>query len=225
MAEKGPKNFSRFMRHGTRGDQVENGLKRQPGIKWQKKGRKIFRALCAIFLLLIRIQSHKRLQTVFSIGQLDHHIMTRNTIFIFRWQMESRNNNNNELKLRLLDQKRTLLNRQVEYSPNPQHRNSSQHFEYFGNRRVRESRNEQKRTSRQFPSDLKRKSIIEELIVLQSTKNWFSAQLNKESTCTALKSTRILVQYGFMNQLEVIYSKTHVPIHPCLTIKQTILNV
>ena len=23
------------MRHGTRGDQVENGLKRQPGIKWQ----------------------------------------------------------------------------------------------------------------------------------------------------------------------------------------------
>ena len=35
MAEKGPKKFSRFMRHGTRGDQVENGLKRQPGIKWQ----------------------------------------------------------------------------------------------------------------------------------------------------------------------------------------------
>ena len=55
MAEKGPKNFSRFMRHGTRGDQVENGLKRQPGIKWQKKGRKIFRALCAIFLLLILV--------------------------------------------------------------------------------------------------------------------------------------------------------------------------
>ena len=25
MAEKGPKNFSRFMRRGTRGDQVEKG--------------------------------------------------------------------------------------------------------------------------------------------------------------------------------------------------------
>ena len=25
MAEKGPKKFSRFMRHGTRGDQVEIG--------------------------------------------------------------------------------------------------------------------------------------------------------------------------------------------------------
>ena len=30
------------MRHGTRGDQVENGLKRQPGIKWQKKRPKNF---------------------------------------------------------------------------------------------------------------------------------------------------------------------------------------
>ena len=45
MAEKGPKKFSRFMRHGTRGDQVE---KRRPGKKWQKKGRKNFRALCAM---------------------------------------------------------------------------------------------------------------------------------------------------------------------------------
>ena len=61
LAEKGPKNFSRFMRHGTRGDQVEKGgqveigsqvEKRRPGKKWQKKGRKNFRALCAIFLLL-----------------------------------------------------------------------------------------------------------------------------------------------------------------------------
>ena len=131
----------------------------------------------------IRIQSHNRLQTVFSFGQLDHLFMTRNTIFIFRWFMESRNNNNNnnEVKLRLRDQKRTLVNKQVEHSLNPQHSNSSQHSEYFGNRKVRESRNEQKRTSKQFPSDLKRESIIEELAVLLSTKNWFSAQLNKES--------------------------------------------
>ena len=57
MAEKGPKKFSRFMRHGTRGDQVEKGgqveigsqvEKRRPGKKWQKKVRKNFRALCAI---------------------------------------------------------------------------------------------------------------------------------------------------------------------------------
>ena len=27
-----------------------NGRKRQPGIKWQKKGRKNFRALCAMVL-------------------------------------------------------------------------------------------------------------------------------------------------------------------------------
>ena len=46
MAEKGPKNISRFMRRNTRGDLVE---KKQPGIK---NGRKIFRALCAISLLL-----------------------------------------------------------------------------------------------------------------------------------------------------------------------------
>ena len=151
--------------------------------------------------------------------------MTRNTIFIFRWLMESRNNNNNnEIKLRLRDQKRTLVNKQVERSPNPQHSNSTQHSEYSQNRRVRESRNEQKRTSKPFPSDLKRESMIEELIVLQSTKNWFSAQLNKESMYPAVRSTQIHVQYGFMNQLEVIYSKTHDPNHPCLTIKQNSLN-
>ena len=58
--------------------------------------------------------------------------------------MESKNNNNNnnEVKLRLLDLQRTLVNKQVEHSPNPQHSNSTQHFEYFGNRRVRESKNE-----------------------------------------------------------------------------------
>ena len=27
LAEKGPKRFSRFMRHGTRGGQADNGLK------------------------------------------------------------------------------------------------------------------------------------------------------------------------------------------------------
>ena len=57
MAEKGPKKFSRFMRHGTRGDQVEKrrpGRNRQPGRKkearkkWQKKAEKIF-ALYAPF--------------------------------------------------------------------------------------------------------------------------------------------------------------------------------
>ena len=90
----------------------------------------------------IRIQSHKRLLTVFSFGQLDHLFMTRSTIFIFRWHMESRNNNNNEIKLRLLDLKRTLVNKQVERFYNPQHSNSTQHFEYSQNRRVRESRNE-----------------------------------------------------------------------------------
>ena len=54
LAEKGPKKFSRFMRHGTRGDQVENGLKgdqveigsqvekRRPGIKIAEKGPKKF---------------------------------------------------------------------------------------------------------------------------------------------------------------------------------------
>ena len=52
MAEKGPKKFSRFMRHGTRGDQVEKGgqveigsqvEKRRPGRKKEarkKNGRK-----------------------------------------------------------------------------------------------------------------------------------------------------------------------------------------
>ena len=91
----------------------------------------------------IRIQSHKSLQTVISFGQLDHLFMTKSTIFIFRWQMESRNNNNNnEVKLRLLDLQRTLVNKQVEHSPNPQHSNSTQHSEYSQNRRVRESRNE-----------------------------------------------------------------------------------
>ena len=151
--------------------------------------------------------------------------MTRSTIFTFRWQMGSRNNNNNEIKLRLLDLQRTLVNKQVEHTYNPQHSNSTQHSEYFGNRRVRESRNEQKRTSKQFLRDLQRESMIEELVVLLFTKNWFSAQLNKESMCTALRSTRILVKDGFMNQLEVKYSKTHVPNHPCLTIKQNIINV
>ena len=43
------------------------------------------------------------------------------------------------------------MNKQVEHSPNPQHSNSTQHSEYSQNRRVRESRNEQKRTLRQFP--------------------------------------------------------------------------
>ena len=36
---------------GSNGDQVEIGgqvEKRRPGIKWQKKGRKSFRALCAM---------------------------------------------------------------------------------------------------------------------------------------------------------------------------------
>ena len=56
MAEKGPKNFSRFMRHGTRGEQADNGLKRQPGKKWQKKGRKIFRALCAMAIKVARLK-------------------------------------------------------------------------------------------------------------------------------------------------------------------------
>ena len=40
MAEKGPKNFSRFMRHGTRGDQVENGRKRRPGRKKEARLKK-----------------------------------------------------------------------------------------------------------------------------------------------------------------------------------------
>ena len=35
--------------NGQKGSQVE---KRRPGIKWQKKGRNSFRALCAISLLL-----------------------------------------------------------------------------------------------------------------------------------------------------------------------------
>ena len=57
--------------------------------------------------------------------------------------MESKNNNNNnEIKLRLLDLKRTLVNKQVEHSPYPQHSNSTQHSEYSQNWRVRESRNE-----------------------------------------------------------------------------------
>ena len=45
MAEKGPKKFSRFMRHGTRGDQVEIGSqveKRRSGIKMAEKGPKKF---------------------------------------------------------------------------------------------------------------------------------------------------------------------------------------
>ena len=52
MAEKGPKKFSRFMRRGTRGDQVEIGSqveKRRPGIKnGRKRSEKIF-ALYAPF--------------------------------------------------------------------------------------------------------------------------------------------------------------------------------
>ena len=39
------------MRHGTRGDQVEKGGQVEIGSqveKWQKKGRKNFRALCAM---------------------------------------------------------------------------------------------------------------------------------------------------------------------------------
>ena len=40
MAEKGPINFSRFMRHGTRGDQVENGRKRRPGRKKEARLKK-----------------------------------------------------------------------------------------------------------------------------------------------------------------------------------------
>ena len=45
MAEKGPKNFSRFMRRGTRDEQVEIGSqveKRRPGIKMAEKGPKKF---------------------------------------------------------------------------------------------------------------------------------------------------------------------------------------
>ena len=57
MAEKGPKKFSRFMRRGTRGDQVEKGgqveigsqvEKKEARKKWQKKAEKIF-ALYAPF--------------------------------------------------------------------------------------------------------------------------------------------------------------------------------
>ena len=37
MAEKGPKKFSRFMRHGTRGDQVEKGGQVEIGSQVEKK--------------------------------------------------------------------------------------------------------------------------------------------------------------------------------------------
>ena len=42
MAEKGPKEFSRFMRHGTRGDQVEKGGQVEIGSQVEKRrpGRK-----------------------------------------------------------------------------------------------------------------------------------------------------------------------------------------
>ena len=49
MAEKGPKKFSRFMRHGTRGDQVE---KRRPGRKKEarnKNGRKRSEKIFALY--------------------------------------------------------------------------------------------------------------------------------------------------------------------------------
>ena len=52
MAEKGPKNFSRFMRHGHQGCQVENGLKRRPGRKkeaWNKNGRKRAEKIFALY--------------------------------------------------------------------------------------------------------------------------------------------------------------------------------
>ena len=46
MAEKGPINFSRFMRHGHQGCQVEKKggqvEKRRPGIKMAEKGPKKF---------------------------------------------------------------------------------------------------------------------------------------------------------------------------------------
>ena len=54
--------------------------------------------------------------------------------------MESRNNNKVK-KSRLLDLQKTLTNKQIEHTPNPQHRNSSQHSEYSQNQTVRESIN------------------------------------------------------------------------------------
>ena len=52
MVEKGPKKFSRFMRHGTRGDQVGNGRKRRPGRKKEvrnKNGRKRAEKIFALY--------------------------------------------------------------------------------------------------------------------------------------------------------------------------------
>ena len=61
MAEKGPKKFSRFMRHGSRGDQVEKGgqveigsqvEKRRPGRKkggQEKNGRKRAEKIFALY--------------------------------------------------------------------------------------------------------------------------------------------------------------------------------
>ena len=55
MAEKGPINFSRFMRHGTRGSRVDNGRqwsKRRPGRKKEarnKNGRKRAEKIFALY--------------------------------------------------------------------------------------------------------------------------------------------------------------------------------
>ena len=49
MAEKGPKNFSRFMRRGTRGDQVEIGSQVEKKEAWNKNGRKRAEKIFALY--------------------------------------------------------------------------------------------------------------------------------------------------------------------------------
>ena len=49
---------------------------------------------------------------------------------------------NSKVTWRLLEFHKILAHKQVEHTPNPQHSNSLQHFEYFPNQKVRGSRNE-----------------------------------------------------------------------------------